>query len=123
MLMHSIQKRNFSLVDKLLQSGKVDLTLYDKDSRTALLYALDQRNIVAKLLEAGADPDAQDTDCKTALMRAIEKKDNDLLDLLLGARVDLGRQDEVSCCMFIFYNFICSLAAGACMHLLKSFSQ
>ena len=53
--------------------------------------------MVDKLLQAGADTEAQDADCKTALILAVERKHMPLMDRLLRAGAQLERQDEVSC--------------------------
>ena len=83
-LMLAASENNLEAVNLLLKA-KADVNSCDGDGETALMYALDNPNIVEVLLKAGADINIKDEDGCTALDIARNGKNNGVIKLLEAA--------------------------------------
>ncbi|KAF3235110.1 hypothetical protein TWF192_001076 [Orbilia oligospora] len=94
------------LFELLMDTGKVDVNLCDTHQRTALhtvwkspnLSPHAQTIIAQKLLDAGADPNAQDHDSRAPLLEAVLSRNSEGVELLLKIevkdRVNVNVNDE-----------------------------
>jgi len=94
-LVHAVNRGDVEVVDALLQAG-ADASIADEGGTTALMYALQsgQRVEAARLLLKGkiADVNAQNKNGETALMRAVDLGEIEVVESLLdrGANVNFS---------------------------------
>ena len=76
---------NSSAIRLLVRTGKADVNIADLSGRTPIFYAVEQNqeDALRTLLLLGADPNAQDNQGVTALMRASAKGRQNCVDVLL----------------------------------------
>ena len=76
---------NSSAIRLLVRTGKADVNIADLSGRTPIFYAVEQNqeDALRTLLLLGADPNAQDNQGGTALMRASAKGRQNCVDVLL----------------------------------------
>ena len=97
-LFDAAKKGNISTVQALLDKGE-DVNAKDKDSMTALMYAVmaGHTNIVYLLLDKGADVNVKAKGNKggvTALILAAKRGHTDILQTLLNAGADVNAKDN-----------------------------
>ncbi|XP_029657321.1 putative ankyrin repeat protein RF_0381 isoform X2 [Octopus sinensis] len=87
LLMAACERGSISLITLLTESG-ADLNIGDKDKRTALHYAVDNRQTeaVAFLVSRRANVNEQNSQGDTPLHRAVWNKDEDVVKVLLNIK-------------------------------------
>ncbi|CAI9744105.1 ankyrin repeat RF_0381 isoform X4 [Octopus vulgaris] len=87
LLMAACERGSISLITLLTESG-ADLNIGDKDKRTALHYAVDNRQTeaVASLVSRRANVNEQNSQGDTPLHRAVWNKDEDVVKVLLNIK-------------------------------------
>ncbi|MCK5563622.1 MAG: ankyrin repeat domain-containing protein [Planctomycetes bacterium] len=91
-VLEAIVNSQFEILEKLIKDGKdIDAVDKDNESATGLIIAAKDGDIekTKKLLELGANINAQDEDGNTALLYAARDGDNDMLRLLMDSGADV----------------------------------
>lgn len=97
-------------LNRLFQAGNVNLRSNTSTRQTPLMMAASNasRDVVALLLEHGAQVNMQDTSGNTALMFALESGDLSVISLLLDCPdLDLTLRDNVSLRYFSLRKLFC----------------
>lgn len=93
----AVRMDDLDAVEEFVTSNPHTLTETDRHGSTALMIAASEgkMEILAYLLEAGADPNAGNRAGKTALMLAAEKKQREAVRALIAGGADINARDDL----------------------------
>jgi len=101
-LLEAYKLKNDKILNMLIDGGAnldiKDHPMLDNLERPLIQLAINDGNkkLVSKLLVSGANPDATDNYRRTALMNAIEKKDKELVKMLIDSNINAEDMEGVT---------------------------
>ena len=95
-LFKALNKKNFTLVKKMIKENPHLLEAKDKNGNTPLLRAvyLSDKELLKHLLSLGANPNIQDKFGKTPLHYTLDEEDLEIVKMLLDNKASLNIRDE-----------------------------